>query len=75
MERGLDFSGVYIFFSNIYVLVNKWEGVVKVREVMEVKEVRKVLGCSLIEVDGVVLEFGVGERFYLLMEEIMWLLF
>lgn len=74
MERGLDSSGVHTLLSNIYASANKWEGVVKVREVMEAKEVRKVPGCSSIEVDGVVLEFGAGERSHLLMEEIMWLL-
>jgi len=71
MERGLDYSGVHTLLSNIYASANKWDGVVKVRGQMEEKEVRKVPGCSLIEVDGIVSEFGAGQRSHVLMEEII----
>ncbi|PSS36615.1 Pentatricopeptide repeat-containing protein [Actinidia chinensis var. chinensis] len=38
---------------------------------MEAKKVKKVIGCSLIEVDGVVCEFIAGDRSHALMEEIV----
>ncbi|GLT38218.1 hypothetical protein SLA2020_124820 [Shorea laevis] len=51
-KRSLDRDGVHVLLPNMYASVNQWEGVVKVREEMEDKKVRKVPGCSLIEVDG-----------------------
>ncbi|KAK9733017.1 hypothetical protein RND81_04G038300 [Saponaria officinalis] len=74
MERGLDYSGVHTLLSNIYASSNKWDKVMKVREEMEVKEVRKLPGCSSIEVDGAVFEFGVGQKSHRLMDEIKLLL-
>ncbi|GLU21911.1 hypothetical protein SLE2022_380230 [Rubroshorea leprosula] len=55
----------------MYALVNQWKGVVKVREEMAEKKVRKVPGCGLIEVDGQVCEFVAGDRFQVHMEEAM----
>ncbi|XP_074310704.1 putative pentatricopeptide repeat-containing protein At5g40405 [Silene latifolia] len=70
IERGLDYSGIHTLLSNIYASANKWDRVMKVRETMEENEVRKVPGCSLIEVDGVVSEFGVGQKSHQAMEDI-----
>ncbi|KAL9235190.1 hypothetical protein vseg_009977 [Gypsophila vaccaria] len=70
MERGLDYSGVHTLLSNIYASSSKWDKVMKVREEMEVKEVRKLPGCSSIEVDGAVYEFGAGQKSHRLMDEI-----
>ncbi|XP_021745230.1 putative pentatricopeptide repeat-containing protein At5g40405 [Chenopodium quinoa] len=71
MEQGLDYSGVHTLLSNIYALAKKWDGVMRVREQMQEKMVRKVPGCSLIEVDGVVSEFGAGHRYHKKMEDVM----
>ncbi|KAH6799340.1 hypothetical protein C2S51_035824 [Perilla frutescens var. frutescens] len=57
-----EHSGVHVLVSNIYASLNKWEDVERVRKEMAEKRVKKVAGCSLVEVDGVVFEFGAGER-------------
>lgn len=71
IKQGLDYSGVHTLLSNIYASAKKWDGVMHVRERMQQKMVRKVPGCSLIEVDGVVSEFGAGQRCHELMEDTM----
>lgn len=75
VKRSLDHGGVHVLLSNIYASAKQWEVVAKVRKGMEDKNVRKVPGCSLIEVDGLVCEFVYGERSHVLMEEIEFLLF
>jgi hypothetical protein len=71
VQQSLDHGGVHVLLSNMYASANKWDDVAKVRKGMEEKKVRKVPGCSLIEVDGVVCEFVAGDRSHLLMEEII----
>ncbi|KNA20082.1 hypothetical protein SOVF_055630 [Spinacia oleracea] len=71
MEKGLDYSGVHTLLSNIYASSNKWDGVMHVRERMQEKMVRKIPGCSLIQVDGVVCEFGAGQKYDDSMEDVM----
>ncbi|KAK9106382.1 hypothetical protein Syun_022393 [Stephania yunnanensis] len=73
-ERGLDHGGVHVLLSNMYASANKWGDVAKVRKEMESKNVKKVPGCSLIEVDGVVYEFVAGDRSHCCMEEVVMLL-
>ncbi|KAF9587605.1 hypothetical protein IFM89_004437 [Coptis chinensis] len=75
MQRSLDHGGVHVLLSNLYASENRWEDVAKVRKDMENKNVRKVPGCSSIEVDGVVCEFVAGDRSHFLMEDITSLLF
>ncbi|XP_057538952.1 putative pentatricopeptide repeat-containing protein At5g40405 [Amaranthus tricolor] len=70
-DRGLDYSGVHTLLSNIYASAKKWDGVTHVREQMHENMVRKVPGCSLIEVDGVVSEFRAGKRSRKQMEDII----
>ncbi|KAE8022183.1 hypothetical protein FH972_008007 [Carpinus fangiana] len=71
VQQSLDHGGVHVLLSNMYASANKWDDVAKVRKGMEEKKVRKVPGCSLIEVDGVICEFVAGDRSHLLMEEII----
>ncbi|KAJ4706818.1 Pentatricopeptide repeat protein [Melia azedarach] len=75
MEQRLDHGGVHVLLSNIYASTDQWDGVENVRKGMADKKVRKVPGCSLIEVDGAISEFVSGERSHMLMEEILLLLF
>lgn len=70
VQQSLDHGGVHVLLSNMYASANKWDDVAKVRKGMEEKKVKKVPGCSLIEVDGVVSEFVAGDRSHLLMEKI-----
>ncbi|EOY32166.1 Pentatricopeptide repeat protein isoform 2 [Theobroma cacao] len=74
VERGLDHGGVHVLLSNMYASSNQWDWVVKVRKEMGEKKVRKVPGCSLIEIDGRLCEFIVGDGSYLLMEEVVLIL-
>lgn len=61
-EKGLDRSGVQVLLSNIYASVDQWGYVESVRKKMEVENVKKDPGCSLIELDGVVCEFVAGNK-------------
>ncbi|PON67487.1 DYW domain containing protein [Parasponia andersonii] len=54
--------GAYVLLSNIYAESKKWDGVGNVRQVMKARGVRKIPGCSVIEVDGEVHEFFVGDK-------------
>ncbi|XP_004295922.1 PREDICTED: pentatricopeptide repeat-containing protein At5g66520-like [Fragaria vesca subsp. vesca] len=71
----LDHSGVHVLLSNIYASENQWDDVTLLRKGMEEKRVRKVPGCSLIEVNGEVYECTAGDRSHMLMQEIMLLSF
>ncbi|GAV69551.1 PPR domain-containing protein/PPR_1 domain-containing protein/PPR_2 domain-containing protein [Cephalotus follicularis] len=75
VERCIDHGGVHVLLSNIYASSKQWHCVVKVRKGMEEKNVRKIPGCSFIEVDGKVCEFVAGDRSHVLMEDTMLLLF
>lgn len=73
-ERSLAHDGVHVLLSNMYASVNRWDGVVKVRDDMKDNNVKKVPGCSLIEVDGKVCEFVAGDGHQLKMKDAMLLL-
>ncbi|WOL13378.1 hypothetical protein Cni_G22148 [Canna indica] len=68
---GLDHSGVHVMISNLYALTYRWGDVIKARTAMEVRQVMKVPGCSMVEVDGVACEFVAGDRSHSQMEEII----
>ncbi|PKA65251.1 Pentatricopeptide repeat-containing protein [Apostasia shenzhenica] len=70
VELGLDHSGVHVLLSNMYASSYRWEEVRNARKVMEQNEVRKLPGCSMIEVDNVAFEFVAGDIFHPHMEEI-----
>lgn len=55
-------DGAYVALSNLYADSKKWDGVSNVRELMKANGVRKEPGCSVIEVDGEVHEFFVGDK-------------
>ncbi|KAG6742186.1 hypothetical protein POTOM_055476 [Populus tomentosa] len=74
-QRCLDHGGVHVLLSNMYASADKWEDVSKVRKKMEDKNIRKLPGCSSIEVNGTVCEFVTGDRSYAPEEDIMFLLF
>ncbi|XP_072954229.1 pentatricopeptide repeat-containing protein At5g66520-like [Typha angustifolia] len=50
-------SGDYILLSNIYASVGKLEEAIRVRNLMKEKGIKKIPGCSLIELDGTIFEF------------------
>ncbi|KAJ6735258.1 hypothetical protein OIU79_002348 [Salix purpurea] len=71
----LDHGGVHVLLSNMYASADKWEDVSKIRKKMEDKNIRKLPGCSSIEVNGTVCEFVTGDWSYALEEDIKFLLF
>ncbi|XP_038696151.1 pentatricopeptide repeat-containing protein At1g08070, chloroplastic [Tripterygium wilfordii] len=54
--------GAYVLLSNIYAGVGRWDDVARIRTILNDKGMKKVPGCSSIEVDSVVHEFLVGDR-------------
>ena len=50
-------SGDYILLSNIYASVGQWKNAAMIRKEMKDRGIEKTPGCSLIELDGVVVEF------------------
>ncbi|XP_031393651.1 pentatricopeptide repeat-containing protein At5g66520-like isoform X2 [Punica granatum] len=74
-HRRLDHGGVHVLLSNMYASASQWNCVAQVRQGMEENGVRKVPGCSSIEVNGTVYEFVVGDKSYVFMDKIESLLF
>ncbi|XP_010250014.1 PREDICTED: pentatricopeptide repeat-containing protein At1g08070, chloroplastic-like [Nelumbo nucifera] len=54
--------GGYVLLSNIYAGAGRWEDVARIRTRLNDKGMKKVPGCSSIEVDSVVHEFLVGDK-------------
>ncbi|MQM03226.1 hypothetical protein Taro_036001 [Colocasia esculenta] len=54
--------GCYVLLSNVFASRNEWDGVAKMRKLIKGTGVRKVPGCSSIEVDSIVHEFVVEDR-------------
>ncbi|OAY47120.1 hypothetical protein MANES_06G053800v8 [Manihot esculenta] len=54
--------GPYVLLSNIYAGVGRWEDVAKIRTKINDKGMKKVPGCTSIEVDNIVHEFVVGDK-------------
>lgn len=71
-------SGAYVLLSNVYAKLGRWGEVRHLRDLMEVRGIKKVPGCSLVEIDGVLHEFFVGDdshpetqNIHRMLEEIM----
>ncbi|KAK1385141.1 Pentatricopeptide repeat-containing protein [Heracleum sosnowskyi] len=71
-------SAAYVLLSNVYAKLGNWKDVRNVRDLMETNGVKKVPGCSLVELDGIIHEFFVGDEshpdtreIYMMLEEIM----
>ncbi|PPS04537.1 hypothetical protein GOBAR_AA16106 [Gossypium barbadense] len=59
-----EHSGYYVLLSNIYARTNRWENVETMRQMMKEKGVKKPPGYSLIEVDGKVHNFKMGDKLH-----------
>ncbi|XP_072975215.1 pentatricopeptide repeat-containing protein At5g48910-like [Typha angustifolia] len=62
VELGPKDSGFYILIANIYNDVGQLDDTARMRKEMNDLQVRKVAGCSWVEVDGVVHEFFMGRE-------------
>ncbi|KAJ7964366.1 Pentatricopeptide repeat-containing protein [Quillaja saponaria] len=54
--------GAYVLLSNIYAGAGRWDDVARIRTRLNDKGMKKVPGCTSIEVDSVVHEFLVGDK-------------
>uniref|UniRef100_A0A1J3HD32 Putative pentatricopeptide repeat-containing protein n=2 Tax=Noccaea caerulescens TaxID=107243 RepID=A0A1J3HD32_NOCCA len=54
--------GAYVLLSNIYADSDNWDNVSHIRQSMKSRGVRKEPGCSVMEVNGEVHEFFVGDK-------------
>ncbi|XAR60603.1 hypothetical protein NMG60_11034042 [Bertholletia excelsa] len=70
VQLDLEDGGYLAIMSNIYANAGRWDDVAKVREVMREKRVNKLRGCSSIEVNGEIHEFGVEDKIHPRAEEI-----
>ncbi|XP_059294782.1 pentatricopeptide repeat-containing protein At3g62890 [Lycium ferocissimum] len=52
IERDPTNSAAYVLLSNVYAKMGRWKDARHVRNLMETKRVKKVPGCSSIEVNG-----------------------
>ncbi|XP_010914716.1 pentatricopeptide repeat-containing protein At5g48910 [Elaeis guineensis] len=76
IELGPQDSGFYTLISNIFNESGRWDDAGKVRRKMNDLQVRKIAGCSWVEVDGVVHEFLMGrESFHAQSREIRCVLY
>ncbi|KAF3790702.1 Pentatricopeptide repeat-containing protein [Nymphaea thermarum] len=70
IELDKEDGGYCAILSNIYAKAGRWDDVAKVRALMKERGIEKKPGCSSIEVDGKVHEFGVGDKTHPRSEEI-----
>ncbi|XP_068667978.1 pentatricopeptide repeat-containing protein At3g29230-like [Aristolochia californica] len=63
-------SGVYVLLSNIYAEEGMWEDVLKVRDAMTERGIKKEAGRSAIELNGIVYEFVNEDKSLLHVQEI-----
>ncbi|WOH05525.1 hypothetical protein DCAR_0624942 [Daucus carota subsp. sativus] len=55
-------EAVYVISCNIYVVCNRLEDLKVLRKIMTDKGIKKIPGCSSIEVNGIIHEFVAGDR-------------
>lgn len=60
----------YVLLSNIYAKMSRWEKKTKIREEMYLRDIRKVPGSTLIELDNEIYEFVAGDKSHDQYEEI-----
>ncbi|KAI3968373.1 hypothetical protein MKW92_029289 [Papaver armeniacum] len=65
-----DKDGAYVVMSNIYSSANRQKDAIQIRKTMKERKMKKIPGCSVIEIDGVIHEFRKGDRSHLRTKEI-----
>ncbi|MCL7046828.1 hypothetical protein MKW94_022157 [Papaver nudicaule] len=70
MEIEPEGDGAYVVMSNIYSSANRRKDAIEIRKTMKDRKVKKAPGCSVIELDGVVHEFRMGDKSHSRTEEI-----
>ncbi|KAL2536696.1 Pentatricopeptide repeat-containing protein [Forsythia ovata] len=67
-------DGTYVLMSNIYASEKKWRDAFHLRKRMKKGKIKKIPGCSSIDLDGVVYEFRRGDKAHAKSKEIYMLL-
>ncbi|KAI3957299.1 hypothetical protein MKW92_004196, partial [Papaver armeniacum] len=62
IESDPGHDGRYVLLSNIYAVSSKGDCVEEIQRTMRRRRIKRVPGCSSIEVDGIVHEFVAGDR-------------
>ncbi|KAI9161198.1 hypothetical protein LWI28_015378 [Acer negundo] len=70
LELDPDNGAVYVLLCNIYAACNRWDDLHQVRKLMSDRGIKKIPGCSLIEMNGAVNEFVAGDRSHAQTKEI-----
>ncbi|XP_028797350.1 pentatricopeptide repeat-containing protein At2g45350, chloroplastic-like [Neltuma alba] len=60
----------YVLLSNVYASVGMWDNVKMVRTVMKERNLKKIPGCSWIELEGVIHQFSVQDKSHSQVKEI-----
>ncbi|MQM20117.1 hypothetical protein Taro_053132 [Colocasia esculenta] len=61
----------YVLLSNVYAMTKRWEKKLEVRKAMSEQGIRKVPGCSLLELGGEIYEFVSGDKSHSAYKEIL----
>ncbi|XP_010257116.1 PREDICTED: pentatricopeptide repeat-containing protein At1g08070, chloroplastic-like [Nelumbo nucifera] len=64
VELDPEDGGYLSIMSNIYANAGRWDDVAKVRQLMIEKGISKLRGCSSIEINGEIHEFGAEEKIH-----------
>ncbi|XP_020572570.1 putative pentatricopeptide repeat-containing protein At3g15930 [Phalaenopsis equestris] len=70
LELEPDNGAAYVLLWNLYAKCNRWEDVARVKDMAMHRGVKKIPGCSLIEINGEMHEFVAGDRAHPRIEEI-----
>uniref|UniRef100_A0A1D1YBS7 Pentatricopeptide repeat-containing protein At5g04780 n=1 Tax=Anthurium amnicola TaxID=1678845 RepID=A0A1D1YBS7_9ARAE len=70
MELGPETSSPFVLLSNLYALDERWGAVAEMRKMLKGCGVKKVPGHSLIQVEGIVEKFMVGDISHVRIDEI-----
>lgn len=62
VELEPETSGNYVLLSNMYACMERWEDANRVRKLMKDNGIDKMPGSSLVEVDGSMHEFLIGDK-------------
>ncbi|XWS13729.1 hypothetical protein CRYUN_Cryun36dG0063100 [Craigia yunnanensis] len=62
LELDPETSGNYVLLSNMYASIDRWEDVKRVRKLMRENGINKMPGSSLVEVNGAMHEFFIGDK-------------
>lgn len=62
-------SGRYALLSNIYAKAEKWDDIAKLRKLMKNRGIKTIPGVSMIDLDGTVHEFKMGDGSHPQMKE------